>query len=116
LVNIFPHYQKELPQDMFQVWHRARDIIYTDKTYNSIRTSKIISRYLSLLNELHGLLTIVSKNNYNEYDPRLKNRLTKMEKEYSKLALQRGAIIKEVIHIERPEKTHFLFEMLIFQL
>ena len=33
-----------------------------------------------------------------------------MEKEYSELALRRGAIIKEIIRIERPEKTHFLFE------
>lgn len=41
LVNIFPRYQKELPQDMFQSWHRARDIIYTDKTDTNIRMSKI---------------------------------------------------------------------------
>jgi NTE family protein len=62
IVNIFPHYQKKLPDDMFEVWHRARDIMYTDKTDNSVRMSKIISRYLSLINELHNLLTIVTKN------------------------------------------------------
>lgn len=110
LISIFPHYQKELPQDMFQAWHRARDIIYTDKTDNSIRMSKIISRYLSLLNELHDLLTVVTKNKHNEFDPRMKERFMNMEKEYSKLALQRGTIIREIIRIERPEKTHFLFE------
>jgi NTE family protein len=33
-----------------------------------------------------------------------------MEKEYSELALRGGAIIKEIIRMERPEKTHFLFE------
>ena len=110
LISIFPHYQKELPQDMFQAWHRARDIIYTDKTDNSIRMSKIISRHLSLLNELHDLLTVVTKNKHNEFDPRMKERFMNMEKEYSKLALQRGTIIREIIRIERPEKTHFLFE------
>jgi NTE family protein len=110
LVNIFPHYQKELPQDIFQAWHRARDIMYTDKTDNNIRLSKIISRYLSLLNEFHDLLTAVTKNNYIEYNASLRKRFTNIEKEYRRLALQRGAIIKEIIRIERPEKTHFLFE------
>jgi NTE family protein len=62
------------------------------------------------LNEFHDLLTKVTKNNYIEYDAGLKKRFTDIEIEYRKLALQRGAIIKEIIRIERPEKTHFLFE------
>lgn len=33
-----------------------------------------------------------------------------MELEYNKLARRRGAIIKDIVRIERPEKTHFLFE------
>ncbi|MGH9978121.1 MAG: hypothetical protein ACRD8Z_20155 [Nitrososphaeraceae archaeon] len=33
-----------------------------------------------------------------------------MKGEYSKLALRRGVIIKEIIRIERQEKTHFLIE------
>ncbi|MGA7370854.1 MAG: hypothetical protein WBX01_17160 [Nitrososphaeraceae archaeon] len=111
LVNIFPQSQRELPHDMLQVWHRARDIIYTDKTDSSIRLSKIISRYLSLLNEMHDLLTIIAKDNQHlEHDFRLKERFTGMENEYGKLAVQRGAIIREIVSIERPEKTHFLFE------
>jgi NTE family protein len=111
LVNIFPHSQKELPQDMFEAWHRARDIIYTDKTDNNIRLSRIISRHLSLLKEMHELL-MISDVNLKEKgdDARLKDRFDKMELEYSKLARRRGAIIKEIVRIERPEKKHFLFE------
>ncbi|MGB8032381.1 MAG: patatin-like phospholipase family protein [Nitrososphaeraceae archaeon] len=111
LVNIFPHYQKQLPQDMFQAWHRARDIIYTDKTDNNIRLSRIISRHLSLLKEMHDLL-MISNVNLKEKgdDARLKDRFDKMELEYSKLARRRGAIINEIVRIERPEKAHFLFE------
>jgi NTE family protein len=60
LVNIFPHSKKELPQDMFEAWHRTRDIIYTDKTDNNIRLSRIISRHLSLLKEMHDLLMITN--------------------------------------------------------
>ena len=111
LVNIFPHYQKQLPQDMFEAWHRARDIIYTDKTDNNIRLSRIISRHLSLLKEMHDLL-MISNVNLKEKgdDARLKDRFDKMELEYNKLARRRGAIINEIVRIERPEKTHFLFE------
>jgi len=112
LVNIFPHCQKELPQDMFEAWHRARDIIYNDKTDNNIRMSKVISRHLSLLKEMHDLLMITSNFKLKEegVDGRLKERFDRMELEYNKLARQRGAIIKEIVRIERPEKTHFLFE------
>lgn len=110
LINIFPHYQWRLPQDMYQAWHRARDIIYTDKTDTNIRLSKIISRYLSLLNEFHDLLTTITQSSHIEFDSDLKKRFAMIESEYEKLALQRGTIIEEIIRIERPEKTHFLFE------
>jgi NTE family protein len=115
LVNIFPHYQKELPQDMFEAWHRARDIIYTDKTDNNVRLSKIISRHLSFLKEMHDLLMMITSNiklkeKGNNDVELLKDRFDKMELEYNKLARKRGAIIKEIVRIERPEKTHFLFE------
>ena len=41
---------------------------------------------------------------------KLKERFDKMELEYNKLVRRRGAIIKEIVRIERPEKAHFLFE------
>lgn len=41
---------------------------------------------------------------------KLKERFDKMEREYNKLASKRGAIIKKIVRIERPKKTHFLFE------
>jgi NTE family protein len=100
---------------MFEVWHRARDIIYTDKTDNNVRLSKIISRHLSLLKEMHDLLMLITSNiklkeKGNNDVELLKDRFDKMELEYNKLARKRGAIIKEIVRIERPEKTHFLFE------
>jgi NTE family protein len=122
LVNIFPKYQDELPQDMLEVWHRARDIIYTDKTDSNIRMSKVISRYLSLLDEMHDLLMITATKNLNQKqiqrgseeddgeDQIIRNRFMKMEQEYNKLAVHRGAIIRKIVRIERPEKIHFLFE------
>ena len=112
LVNIFPHYQKDLPQDMFEAWHRARDIIYTDKTDNNVRLSKVISRHLVLLKEMHDMLMITNNAKFKEKgneDAKLKERFDKMELEYNKLARQRGAIIKEIVRIERPGKNAFPF-------
>jgi hypothetical protein len=45
-----------------------------------------------------------------DHDTKLKERFKKIELEYNKLARQRGAIIKKIVRIERPEKMHFLFE------
>ena len=50
------------------------------------------------------------KGNETQPNAKLKERFDKMELEYNKLARRRGAIIKEIVRIERPEKAHFLFE------
>ena len=86
--------------------------------------SKVISRYLSLLDEMHDLLMITSKKNLNQkqrsgdehgaeenaQDRILRQRFMKMEQEYNKLAIHRGTILRKIVRIERPEKIHFLFE------
>ena len=60
---------------------------------------------------MHDLLTITNNFKIKEKDDAtLKKRFDKMELEYNKLARRRGAIIKEIVRIERPEKRHFLFE------
>lgn len=113
-VSIFPHYQKKLPHDMFETWHRARDIVYTDKTNSDIQNSKTYSNSLSLLKEMYDLLLkfdFLTKSNNNSSDfSSLANELKGVEKKYSEIKSQRGSIIRKIIRIERPEKTPFLFE------
>jgi NTE family protein len=92
-------------------WHRARDIMDSDKTEHSIRMSKIISRYLSLIKNMHDF--IESSN----LDEKAKKEFEKIETEYDKLACQRGTIIREIIRIKRQEgDSHFLFENVDFSL
>jgi NTE family protein len=43
-------------------------------------------------------------------DEKMKESFREMEKEYHKLARNRGAIIKKITRIERTEDVHFLFE------
>jgi NTE family protein len=104
IVNLFPKNQKELPTNMSDIWHRARDIIHTDKTDHNIHMSKVISKYLTVMRQMHDLLNNV------HIDDSMKDIFFKIEKEYHKLATERGAIIEEITKIERAEDTHFIFE------
>jgi len=104
IVNLFPHIQEELPENLADVWHRARDIMHTDKTDHNVRMSKVISKYLLLLREMHDIISNV------ELNGEMRERFMKIEPEYHKLANARGAIIQEITRIERSEDTHFIFE------
>jgi NTE family protein len=66
--------------------------------------SKVISRYLTLLREMHDMLCNV------KLDDKMKEWFKEIEKEYHKLADERGAIIEQITRIERNEDIHFLFE------
>jgi NTE family protein len=104
IVNLFPRYQEDLPRNIFDAWHRARDIIHTDKTDHNIRMSKVISKYLSLMRQMHDLLNNV------QIDEDLRDLYLQIEKEYHRLAGDRGTIIDKIIKIERTEDIHFIFE------
>jgi NTE family protein len=104
IVNLFPHVKEELPKNLVEIWHRARDIMHTDKTDNNVRMSKVISRYLLLMREMHDIISNA------ELNAELHERFRKIEPEYHKLAEARGAIIDEITRIERSEDVSFLFE------
>lgn len=104
IVSLFPRNQDELPENLADVWHRARDIMHTDKTEHNVRMSKVISKYLLLLREMHDIISNV------KLDPEMHDRFARIEPEYHKLADERGAIIQEITRVERSEDTHFIFE------
>lgn len=94
MVSLFPKEHEELPKNMEETWHRARDIINSDKTEHNIVMSQIISRYLNLLKRMHSIL----KNT--KLDLKLFKEFQELELEYSKLASKRGEVILEMIKIE----------------
>ena len=89
---------------MSESWHRARDIMHTDKTDQSVRMSKIISRYLLVIKKMHDILESTP------LDEKNKKKFDELESEYHKLACERGTIIKEIVRVERKEESHYLFE------
>lgn len=110
IINLFPHIQDHLPQNMQEVWHRARDIMHVDRTDNSLRMSKVVSRYLLLLKEMHDIISNAT------LDDELHRRFREIEPEYHKLADHRGAIIEEITKIERSEDVHYILEDCDFSL
>jgi NTE family protein len=110
IVNLFPHIQDDFPQNMQDVWHRARDIMHTDRTDNNLKMSKVISRYLLLLKEMHDIISNAT------LDDELHRRFREIEPEYHKLAEYRGAIIDEITKIERSEDVHYILEDCDFSL
>jgi NTE family protein len=106
IVDVFPREQKELPTNMVEVWHRARDIIFMDKTNTNIEMLKIRERYLSLLKKIH----IITHAEDAKIDEKLKARFKEIESEYNELVHGYGAVIEEVTRVGRKEKMHYLSE------
>jgi len=106
IVDVFPREQNELPTNMVEVWHRARDIIFMDKTNTNIEMLKIRERYLSLLKKIHDIINADDA----KIDEKSKAKFKEIESEYNELVHGYGAVIEEVTRIGRKEKMHYLFE------
>lgn len=91
---------------MIEVWHRARDIIFMDKTDKNIQVMANLERYLSLLKKINSIINAEDA----QIDEKTRTRLKELEPEYDELAQRRGAIVKELTRIGRREKMHFLLE------
>ncbi len=104
MVNLFPRRVKQLPKDMLGVVHRARDILYSEKVEHNIKLSKVISRYLRLLKEMHDVLMYIYDNI--QIDESTRDRIRSIEPEYHRLSVARGAIIRQVVRIERKERGY----------
>jgi NTE family protein len=104
IVNLFPQKQDEIPKNMIESWHRARDIMHTDKTDHTIRMSRVISRQITLIKEMHDIIEPLN------LDKKSEEKFSLLKLEYHRLACERGAIIRQIIRIERKEDVHFLFE------
>jgi NTE family protein len=105
LVENYPKKVDTLPGNLAEVHHRARDIIFSDKTEHNIKMSGIITRYLDFIEELYQ---IVENNTDNlQLDD---NILRKIRRKYKKYRQDHGAEIKEMYYISRDEMYPHIFE------
>ena len=56
LVENYPKKCDTLPDNLLEVQHRARDIMFSDKTIHNIQMSRAITYYLRLIDDLYKML------------------------------------------------------------
>jgi predicted acylesterase/phospholipase RssA len=106
IVDVFPRLQKEFPSNMIEVWHRARDIIFMDKTDKRIEMLKENERYIDLLIKMYEII----ESEKATFDQNIISRIREIEPEYNVLVQRIGRSIKEIIRIGQRETPHYLLE------
>ena len=112
LVENYPKRCDTLPDNLLEVQHRARDIMFSDKTIHNVRMSKTITYYLRLIDDLYKMLE-------GHFSSEKKEDIEKFEKiraRYKKVSEQHGAEIKRVHYITRSEPFPSLYENADFSL
>src|ERR687898_378390 len=112
LVENYPKRCDALPDNLLEVQHRARDIMFSDKTIHNVQMSKTITYYLRLINDLYKMLE-------DHFSSEKKEDIEKFEKiraRYKKVSEEHGAEIKRVYYITRSEPFPSLYENADFSL
>lgn len=105
LVENYPKKVDILPRNLLEVQHRARDIIFCDKTEHNVTMSKVISRYLKYIEELYQI--IEKQTDHTKID---KEQLKRIRYKYRKYKEERGAEIKKVFYVSRDEPFPHIYE------
>ena len=105
LVENYPKRINSLPDNLAEVYHRTRDIIFCDKTLSTVQISKAITSYLRYIDELYK--TVEEYVDLTKID---KRQLEKIRRKYRKYKQDTGAEIKGVYYISREEPVHSIYE------
>jgi NTE family protein len=106
LVENYPKNIDRLPDHLLEVEHRARDIMFCDKTLHSIQMSRTVTRYLRLIDDLYQMLEKQFRSEKKED----KKNFEKISARYKKISEEHGAEIKDVFYITRTEPFPYLYE------
>lgn len=105
IVENYPKKIERLPQNLPEVYHRARDIMFSDKTQHNIKMSKLITRYLQFIDELYGIV----ENNIDaaKIDGQ---KLAGIRRKHQKMLKEHGSEIRKIVYITRDEQFPYLYE------
>jgi NTE family protein len=105
LVENYPKRIDVLPRDLPEVHHRARDIMFSDKTEHNVNMSKVITRYLEYIEELYQIVE-----QYADHTELGQEKLKRIRYKYKKYKQERGAEIKQIFYISRDELFPHIYE------
>ena len=111
IVENYPKNIDRLPDNLPEVYHRARDIMFSDKTEHNVRMSKVITQYLRYIEELYQM--IEKHIDTTKVDEKGLERICR---KYRKIKKEHGAEIKSIAHIIRDEPFPYLYENADFSL
>jgi NTE family protein len=106
LVENYPKNIDRLPDNIQEVQHRARDIMFSDKTIHDIKMSRIITYHLRFIDELYHML----ENRFDLKNEDDREMLDKIRAKYKKISEEHGAEIKSLYYISRDESSPSLYE------
>ncbi|VFJ14862.1 patatin-like phospholipase family protein [Candidatus Nitrosocosmicus franklandus] len=105
IVENYPKKIDSLPNNLPEVYHRARDIMFSDKTEHNVQMSKVISRYLDYIEELYKTI----ENNIDKLQIEEKQ-LKRIRQKYKVYKQEHGAEIKEIYYVKRDEPNPHITE------
>jgi NTE family protein len=108
LVENYPKKIDKLPDNLLEVEHRSRDIMFSDKTLHNIQMSKVFTYYLSFIDELYQM--IEDRFDFKKEKKEDKERFEKIRAKYKKISEEHSAEIKHVHYISRDEPFPDLYE------
>ncbi len=106
LVENYPKQCDRLPDNLLEVQHRERDIMFCDRTLHNIQMSKVITYYLRFIDELYHAI----ENRFDLEKKEDKQKFEKIRAKYKKIAEEHGGEIKNVYYITRYEQYPSLYE------
>jgi NTE family protein len=105
LIENYPKKIDALPSNLGEVYHRARDIMFSDKTEHNVKMAATITRYLDFIKELYQIVDANKDRLGLE-----KKLLQKIDRKYKKYRQDHGAEIKKIFYISRNEEFPHIYE------
>lgn len=106
LVENYPRYSDRLPDNLLEVEHSIRDIMFCDKTLHNKRLAKTITYYLEFIDELYHVI----EDRFDLENIEDKEKFEKIKSKYRKISQEHGAQIKGLYYTSRDEPFPDLYE------
>jgi NTE family protein len=106
LVENYPRYSERLPDNLLEVEHRVRDIMFCDKTLHNKQMARAITYYLKFIDELYHAI----EDRFDLENAQDKEKFEKIKAKYKKISEEHGAQIKGLYYISRDEPFPDLYE------
>ena len=97
LVENYPRHTDRLPDNLLEVEHRTRDIMFSDKTLHNKRLAKAITYYLEFIDELYHAI----EDRFDLQNVQDKEEFENIKAKYKKISEEHGAQIKGLYYISR---------------